>query len=480
MSFVLDPPALLVLGAVLYYIGRRFNLARLVLWVLGIGIIALFISTSSALYLDILRWHIPGIMDMPGSVWMFHSDVTGIQKPDVPVAAVAAMFALYPLWLYLGYLAAQYLLRRTPIRRVYSYPDVRSRGRRGERAGVAVARDPDPRLCVRKVVADLGGMARFVKPGDRVVIKANICGGNPEKPGSYTSQGVVEEVAGLVRESGGEPTVVDADMVWTEFWPVAHEEGWTGWSAEKKIPLVNLSETVLVQFDFGEGNPLRTTPVSWTMLDADVIISIPVMKTHLLTGVTLGMKNMYGTFPEMDKAKFHGYGIEDVVVSINRAFLPTLTIIDGSIGGEANGPLSSEPVHFQTIIASGDVVAADGVACRLMGYDPREVIHVRKGHETGLGSIVDFDLSRLPYPHPRDGAWKRPSITVTKYYEQVLEALLTLPGMDTFFNLAADFVLYDTATLPIFRDITPEVEVVIHDIVYRVRQGFTGTTWDLS
>ena len=155
------------------------------------------------------------------------------------------------------------------------------------------------------------------------------------------------------------------------------------------------------------------------------------MKTHLLTGVTLGMKNMYGTFPEVDKAKYHRKSIEDVIYEINSAFRPTLTIIDGTIGGEAIGPLSCCPVNFQTIIASGDVVAADSVACQLMGYDPLKITHIRKANDLGLGDAnVKFDLNDLPYCHAtgKDGNWDRPDPRVKDFYEWGIEFLLKLPG----------------------------------------------------
>ena len=165
----------------------------------------------------------------------------------------------------------------------------------------------------------------------------------------------------------------------------------------------------MVRFDFGEDSAIGIVPVSKDVVKADVIISVPTMKTHLLTNVTLGMKNMYGSFPEENKAKFHRFGIENVIYEVNKAFTPNLTIVDGTIGGEAFGPLSCKPVGFETIIASNDVVAADAIACRIIGYDPFEVTHVKMGHEEGLGNArVPFDLSKLEKPHAKDGNWVKP------------------------------------------------------------------------
>jgi len=192
------------------------------------------------------------------------------------------------------------------------------------------------------------------------------------------------------------------------------------------------------------------------------------------------MKNMYGTFPEADKAKFHKHGIENVIVEQNKAFTPNITVIDGSIGGEAYGPLSSRPVNFETIVASNDVVAADSVAAQLMGYDPTEIIHLQKAKERGIGEIIQFDMSSLPYPHEKDGKWERPDSEVTQFYEAMVEAALKVPGMQTFFNYAADFALYGTATLPVFKHVTPVVEKVVTDVLSasirsgKVITGFFG------
>lgn len=401
-------------------------------------------------------------MDMKGSEWMFHSDFTGINKADVPVALVAVMFCLYPLWYYLGYIAAQYLSRKIQVEnKVYALSEIKSRDN-PKYDTFSVKRGTNPRKLVRESLSELGGIKKFVNEGDRVLIKVNICGGNPNRPGSFTSIEIADELSKLVKEAKATPVIVDADMIWTEFWPVAYAEGYAKWAKGAKVKLVNLSETKLAYIDFG--GALKKIMISKELLEADVIISVPTMKTHLLTGVTLGMKNMYGTFPQMDKAVYHKIGIEEVIYEVNRVFTPNLTIIDGSIGGEAMGPLSSEPVDFDTIIASGNVVVADSVACILMGYKPLGIEHIRLAYEAGLGNAnVSYDLTQVE-PHKKDGDWERPSLNATKFYNELIKTMLKYPTMDVFFNLVADFAFYDMATLPIFENLTPELLTVVNDI----------------
>jgi len=462
LSFLLDPPALVLLGAVVYIFSRKVHLKRSYAIYAGVTIVAVFVVVSGLLYLDVIRWYIPGIIDMKGSEWMFHSNITGIYKEDVHIGYVIFMFFLYPFWYYAGYVAAQYLSKKRQLeKKVYNTSHVKSR-QKPRTDAFCIKRGANPRELLRECISDLGGIQTFVEKEDTVVIKVNICGGNPYRPGSFTTIAVTDELVKLISDVGATPIVVDADMIWTEYWQVASEEGYLTWAKRSPAELKNLSETKWAFFEF-EG-VLQNQIISKELLSADVIISLPTMKTHFLTGVTMGMKNMYGTLPEMDKAKFHKLGIEDTIFEVNRAFPPNLTIIDGSIGGEAIGPLSSEAVDFQTLVASGNVVVADAVACKLMGFNPLDIVHIRKAHEAGLGDAeVDVDLKSLP-PHEKDGCWVKPSVKAGQFYNEVMETLLKYPLTETFVNLLADFMLYDAATLPIFEDLTPELLFVLNDI----------------
>ena len=437
--------------------------------------IPLFIGMSSLLYMDIIHWPLPY---REGSVWMFHTLITGINKADVPVNFVVAMFLLYPVWHTLGYIFALRQDVGAFILQTVSYEDVKSKKERTA-TEIAVRRGPIPSQITREAVEALGGMRSFVKEGDKVLIKPNICGGNPKIEGSYTCHEVVEELVKMVREVNADPIVADADMIWTQFEPVAEEQGWMEWADRTNVPLVNLTKAERVYFDFGKESATGIVPVSKELVDADVIISVPTMKTHLLTSITIGMKNMYGTFPQENKAKYHRFGIEEVICDVNRAFTPNLTVIDGTVGGDAWGPLSCTPVYAQTVIASNDVVAADAVACQLMGYDPYNIIHLKRAHEEGLGDAsYIYDLSDLPYEHPKDGNWTKPDPMVSTFYVSLVEYFLLLPGMQKIFDLTADFVLYGMATTPFLKDLPPELEKVLNDILSTIlRSGIRGSIW---
>lgn len=475
MSFLIDPPLLFIAGIALYFAGRTFGLERLTKITIALLIVFTFVSFSLLLYADVFRCTFPLVCSgQSGSKFMFHSDVTGIYKSDVPFPVVAVLFMLYPVWIYMGYaLALMVSKRRRVSGEVYSYSDVKSRkSQNGSRYSVVRFPDvrnglPDVGKALYHAIDFLGGMSGFVKPGDRVVIKVNICGGVPEFAGTHTTIEVADLVVDMVRAAGGTPVVCDADMVWAKFWSQAKAMGWVEWAGRKQVEFVNLSDTKIVHFDFGDDSVLGRELVSMELINADVIISIPAMKTHLMTGVTLGMKNMYGTLPEIDKAVYHMRGIDEVIYWVNRAFTPNLTIIDGTIGGEAIGPLSCDEVDFRTIVVSENVVTADAIAARLMGYgNPAgEIDHIALAHERGLGDAsVEFDTSTLPYTHPSDGNWKRPDPDVARFYTWGTHLLLKIPTWDTLFNIGADFILYDAARLPVLKYFTPAVLGILNDI----------------
>ncbi len=118
------------------------------------------------------------------------------------------------------------------------------------------------------------------------------------------------------------------------------------------------------------------TPV----LDADVVISMPKMKTHHWAGVTLSLKNLFGTLPGRvygwPKNILHWAGIEQSILDIAGSVRPDYAIIDGIVGMEGNGPISGEPIESEVLVFADDPVAADAVGASLMGFDPEQIPYI--------------------------------------------------------------------------------------------------------
>ncbi len=127
-------------------------------------------------------------------------------------------------------------------------------------------------------------------------------------------------------------------------------------------------------------------------MEADVIINVPVMKTHDVFPATLGLKNMKGVLQEKDKKRFHKWGLAQSIVDLNKLVLPQITVLDGTVCMEGMGPTHGTPVNLGIIISSLDTVAADTVAAAVMGIAPLKIEYLKLASEQGLGCA---DLSRI-------------------------------------------------------------------------------------
>jgi uncharacterized protein (DUF362 family) len=143
---------------------------------------------------------------------------------------------------------------------------------------------------------------------------------------------------------------------------------------------LNLDETVRVRL----GKPfsqLEHLYLPKTVLRADLLVSLPKMKTHHWAGATLAMKNLFGIVPGgvygWPKNVLHWAGIDECVADLHRTFPRTFAIVDGVVGMEGNGPIQGTPKPAGLIVAGPDAVAVDATCCRLMGIDPWKVQYLK-------------------------------------------------------------------------------------------------------
>jgi uncharacterized protein (DUF362 family) len=114
-----------------------------------------------------------------------------------------------------------------------------------------------------------------------------------------------------------------------------------------------------------------------TVLDCDLLVSLPKMKTHHWTGATLAMKNLFGVVPGgvygWPKNVLHWAGIAESIVDLHHLFPRQFTIVDGIVGMEGNGPIQGTPKSAGVLVAGSDVAAVDATCCRIMGIDPLRI-----------------------------------------------------------------------------------------------------------
>ena len=232
---------------------------------------------------------------------------------------------------------------------------------------------------------DLIDYRRALEGYDKVLIKVNFITTKTWDTGATTDPIVVEAIIRKLKELPVKIYVVESDATITNADDAFETTGMADMCRRNGVEWLNLRHVKdKVKLEVPNGEVLKSITVP-RLVTESAIISAAKLKTHANTRVTLGMKNMFGLLPDKFKAKYHAKGISNVVVDINTVLQPALTVIDGFVGMEGNGPVSGTPVPMNLIIAGTDVVATDATAARIMGFNPYEITHIRKAHEKGLG-----------------------------------------------------------------------------------------------
>ncbi|MFP3153945.1 DUF362 domain-containing protein [Lachnospiraceae bacterium ZAX-1] len=246
---------------------------------------------------------------------------------------------------------------------------------------------------VRKAVELIGGMGQVVKPGYQVIVKPNFAAIPRERlSGAITRWEVTKAVCDLVKEAGGTPIIAESSAAGVDTEKVIEFTEYDK-LREQGYRVVDLKKEPTCKISVESGLLLKELNTWELVRDADAIISVPIMKTHDQTEVTLGMKNLKGLIADGQKKWFHTAGVQEGVVDINRTLKPVMVVVDGTIAQEGYGPLFGDPVEMGVIVASKNIVSGDAVAAMLMGYEPKEVGIIRIGSKlAGIGSMSLDDI----------------------------------------------------------------------------------------
>ncbi len=232
---------------------------------------------------------------------------------------------------------------------------------------------------------DLIGYRNALAGYDKVLIKVNFIVEKTWDTGATTDPIVVEAIIKKLEALPVKVYVVESDATMTNADKAFEATGMKDMCSRNGVEWINLRYVEdKVELAVPNGEVLKSITVP-RLVTESAVISAAKLKTHVDTGVTLGMKNMFGLLPDKFKGKYHLKGISKVVVDINTVLRPALTVIDGFVGMEGQGPIDGTPVQMNLIIAGTDAVATDATACRVMGINPYEIKHIRKAFEKGLG-----------------------------------------------------------------------------------------------
>jgi len=244
----------------------------------------------------------------------------------------------------------------------------------------AVEAGKDIDEAVRRSVDLIGGLR--LGGGEHIVIKPNVCNAKNPYGMVNTDLRVLEAVVGMVREKAGRITVVESDNI--------------SGTAERRMEgsgFLNLLEGLGVEFLNLSGDDYEAHEVAGvelrlprTVLEADLFVNLPKIKTCGHTLVTLSIKNLFGVIQRRRKNRLHGR-LDEVLPYLARTIRNDLIVVDGVTAMEGNGPVIGTPKEMGVIVAGSDPVSVDAVCSAMMGFNPASIAHIARAHGMGLGEL---------------------------------------------------------------------------------------------
>ncbi|MCK4690778.1 MAG: DUF362 domain-containing protein, partial [Desulfuromonadales bacterium] len=228
---------------------------------------------------------------------------------------------------------------------------------------------------IEQLLEPLGGMQNFVKAGQRVLLKPNLLAGKPAEKAVTTHPEIVRAVIKLAQKAGGIVSLGDSPGIGSPE-TVARKCGILEVVEETGARFVPFSESTKIH---PHGGTFHELEVARDILDTDVIINLPKLKTHQMMGLTCAVKNMFGAVVGLRKPRLHLQAGTDkaffalMLLELCEQLAPALNIVDAVIGMEGEGPGSGDPVQIGALLAGSHPQAIDTVACELVNLPPKQV-----------------------------------------------------------------------------------------------------------
>lgn len=218
---------------------------------------------------------------------------------------------------------------------------------------------------VKQAVADSG-----LRGKHRVFVKPNLS--HPEYvPGVVTCPELMQQLVGLLRDGNSEVVVGESNGFNYPCWTAFDKTGAEAAVKRAGGTVINLSEDKLVEVKFEGNTPLKRLFLPKTVLEADAVVDLPLMKTHEFMAFSGAIKNLFGCVPSNKRIYLHPY-LPEVFYRLYTLFKPQLTIMDARIGIEGNGPTKGKPVKMALMLTCKDALALDVVATEIMQLNWKE------------------------------------------------------------------------------------------------------------
>jgi uncharacterized protein (DUF362 family) len=239
-----------------------------------------------------------------------------------------------------------------------------------------------------KAMEAYGGMTRFVKKGATVVVKPNMSWNRPPEMAATTNPVLVKKVIQSCLEAGAKQVYV-FDHTCAD-WKMSYENSGVQESAQQAgavvLPVNDTKGYVPVENPAAQ--TLKSFKVHERLLEADVLINVPVLKHHGSTGMTSAMKNLMGLVA--DRQFYHRSGLNECIAEFCLHRKPTLNIVDAYRVTMRNGPQRAKPEDLKLmkyLMVSTDIVAIDAASAQILGRKPEDIKHVQIGHDLKIGTM---------------------------------------------------------------------------------------------
>jgi len=222
---------------------------------------------------------------------------------------------------------------------------------------------------------------------NHVLVKPNYIEASHPSTGITTDARVVEGVVKFLREQGTKNIVIGEGSGFSDTMHAFKVAGVDEVARRWNVEIVDLNKDELVEVQIPNPFALRKVKIAKTALESR-IISVPKLKLHRMAGVTLSLKNVMGVVTP--KGSIHN-PLSEKIADLASILKPCMAVVDGIIGGEGH-ELAGKPVEMNLVIAGTDPVAVDAVSTAVMGFDPKNVKHLRLAEMKGVGTC---DLNRI-------------------------------------------------------------------------------------
>jgi uncharacterized protein (DUF362 family) len=242
--------------------------------------------------------------------------------------------------------------------------------------------------------------AKVPLAGKRVILKPNLVEYHRDKVINTNPHVIAAAIELCQHEGAKEIVIAEGPGHWRNVEYLVQASGLGDVLRHYKVSFVDLNHDEFVKTpNMGRLTKLDHLYLTKTIVTADVVISMPKLKTHHWAGATLSLKNLFGTLPGIcygwPKNELHWRGIDNSIVDIALTRTPDLAIVDGIIGMEGDGPLNGTAKPFGALIMGNDLLAIDATCCRLMELNPERIGYLVMGYQRKLGLLREVEIQQL-------------------------------------------------------------------------------------